>query len=331
MKLRAENHSMYPRVGESDEKLRLRRAHHKFDHDEITRDELDEIVDSYVTELLDEQVQADLDVVTDGMIRWYDHVSHLAGKLDGAEVAGLVRFFDTNYLVREAEVTGRVEWSEPMLVDEFKHAESVSERPVKVILTGPFTLARHSILEDSPYDSARELAGDYAAALRREVQALREAGVQHLQVEEPSLLKHPGESTWVLEAVDGVLAAAGEVQTRLATYFGDAAELYGELQDTGADMLVLDFTYSDQLEEVIRSSGSDKQLGLGLLNGRNTRLEDVSETASRVERLLEAAGEGPHSLTFSCSLDYLPRDRAERKLQQLRRIRDAVLEGAVQV
>lgn len=326
MGLLTENHSMFPRVGESDHYLRLRRAYHRYDHGEISEEELHDIEDEYVEEVIDEQEEAGMDIVTDGMVRWYDHISHLASGLEGAEVAGLVRFFDTNYLVREARVTGEISRSESLIVDDYRHAEQASTNSAKPVLTGPYTLSQHSILEEGPYDSIRSLAEDYAEALKQEARDLDEAGAAHLQLEEPSILQHPEDADWALELVDEILQGI-EAETRLATYFGDAVDLLDELQATEADVLTLDFTYSDELEDRLVQNGSDKGIGLGLLNGRNTKLAPESELRDQVSRLLDALPDRNHYLTSSCSIEYLPRNRALRKLRHLNSVAEGLQEG----
>ncbi len=326
MNLLTENHSMYPRVGESEHYLRLRRAYHRFDRGDIDEDELHEFEDEYVEEVIGEQIDAGLDIVTDGMIRWYDHVSHLAGKLSGTEVGGLVRFFDTNYLVREARVTGRVHRETPLTVRDFEHASGVSDRPVKAVLTGPCTLAHHSILDDGPYGSIRELAEDYATVLRDEVRDLDNAGARYIQIEEPSLLQHSDGAGWTLDLIDGMIEGT-EAETRLATYFGDAEPLLDELQQSAVDVLTFDVTYSDGLEDRLVRHGSDKGIGLGLLDGRNTKIAPEDELVRRVEELLESLPDRDHYLTSSCSIEYLPRDRALRKLRHLASVAEGVREG----
>ena len=106
----------------------------------------------------------------------------------------------------------------------------------------------------------------------------------------------------------------------LALYFGEAAPLYEKLQRLPADVLSLDFTYSPGLIDQLRSGGS-KKLALGLVDGRNTRLEDASVAAKQLERIARGAGLDRAYLTPSCGLEYLPRDRALLKLKLLATIR----------
>lgn len=330
MQLIAENHSMYPRVGESEADLRLRRAHHKVDRGEIDSEQLKEVEDSYVKELIEEQEAAGLDIVTDGMIRWYDHISHLCGKISGVEVGGLVRYFDTNYLVREGLVKESLSWDEPMLVDGFEYANSVAEQPVKVILTGPYTLAYFSEVEDNCYPHTRSLAEDYAEVLRREVEALSKAGLEHLQLEVPMVLQDPEVADWVFPLLDKVMEPAGdEMEVRLTTYFGDAVPLYDEFQNSAADLLMFDFSYSPDLPEVIEQKGSEKRMSIGVLNGRNTKLAGAEAVADQLTPLLSELPTGMNSITFTSSLDYLPRDRARLKLDRLVEIRDQLQEVSV--
>ena len=148
MNLLTSNHGSYPRIGDSPEQQILRRA--IFECDRGGKSEMDvRAAEDHMTELaLREQVEAGLDVVTDGLIRWNDPISHLAGKLSGVRMDGLLRFFDTNFYFRQPVVTSSLSCSQPLIVDEFKFASSKSSRPVKAVLTGPYTLARHSLIEN---------------------------------------------------------------------------------------------------------------------------------------------------------------------------------------
>src|SRR3989344_6932779 len=100
-KLYAASHSHYPRVGESEEHLRLRRAYHQKDKGKITDKEFLQIEDSYVQDIIREQESAGLDVVTDGLIRWRDPISHILQDWKGVHINGLLRFFDTNFYFRQ--------------------------------------------------------------------------------------------------------------------------------------------------------------------------------------------------------------------------------------
>ncbi|GBC85924.1 hypothetical protein HRbin11_02385 [bacterium HR11] len=91
-------------------------------------------------------------------------------------------------------------------------------------------------------------------------------------------------------------------------------------------MLVLDFVYSPRLLDVIAAEGSARPLGLGLLDGRNTKLEDPADVLRQLDRLAPRL-QGTHHLTTSCGLELLPRDRARAKIERVARIAESFTGG----
>jgi 5-methyltetrahydropteroyltriglutamate--homocysteine methyltransferase len=311
----------YPRIGDAPELQRHRRAYAQRERGEITEEQFRQIENELTEATIKEQVEAGLELPTDGQIRWPDPLSYLARGLEGVEVNGLLRFFDTNFYYRQPVVKGPLRRSGSLLLGDYRHAISVSSKPVKPVLTGPYTLARGSILEGG-YGSLRELAQAYAVVLAQEVKELADAGAQVIQVDEPSILRHP-EDAEILKEVTGHLARAkGKARLVLATYFGDAAPLYALLQELPVDGLHLDFTYGRTLSRAIQERGSTKTLSLGLIDGRNTKLETFETVFPVLDAVLPRLGNQAY-LSSSCGLEYLPRDRARAKLGALRGLRDA--------
>src|SRR2546429_9583603 len=164
----------YPRTGDAFEEQALRRGIARPDRGEITEAELRTVERDTVKAVLKEQNEVGIDLVTDGQISWYDSQSHIAGELASIEINGLVRYFDTNTYYRQPVVSGALAWKEPVLVDEWKFAQSNSKAPVKAVLTGPVTLA--SLALDKHYRSRKNLALDLATAIGEEVGTLVQAG-----------------------------------------------------------------------------------------------------------------------------------------------------------
>jgi 5-methyltetrahydropteroyltriglutamate--homocysteine methyltransferase len=325
MELILSNHSSYPRIGESADLQLLRRTIAQWEKQEKTDADLAAALDRLTELALAEQAEAGLEVVTDGQIRWYDPISHLAGRLEGVRINGLLRFFDTNFYFRQPVLGGAVRRTKPLIVDEFRFARAKSKHPVKPVLTGAGTLARLSIEASGATNRLEKRVEEFSAALAEETAALAEAGATLIQVEEPSLLRHPEDFPLVERSLAALAARKGQAQLALALYFGDAAPLYSKLQKLPVDVLTLDFTYSPKLTEVIGSEGSAKTLGLGLMDGRNTRLEDADAVARQLERLSRGLAGARAFLTTSCGLEYLPRDRAQLKLRHLSSIRQKFL------
>jgi 5-methyltetrahydropteroyltriglutamate--homocysteine methyltransferase len=319
------NHSSYPRIGDDPEHQLLRRTIAQHERGEKTDEAVGDAQDRMTELALAEQIEAGLDLVTDGQIRWADPISHLAGKLSGVQVNGLLRFFDTNFYFRQPVVQGRPERREPLVLEEFKFAQAKSARPVKAVLTGPYTLARCSVSENGGSGGFAEMLEGYTAALAAEVAALAAAGATAIQIEEPAIPRYPEDFPRFEQCLSALAMSKDSTQLTLTIYFGDAAAVYDQLQTLPVDMLGLDFTYSPGLADRVISSGTARTLMLGLVDGRNTRLEDPAATVRQLERLARGAGLNRAYLSPSCGLEYLPRDRARQKLKQLAVIRNTFL------
>lgn len=328
MELILAHHSSYPRIGDSADHQLLRRTIAQWEKGEKTDADLRAAEDRMTELALSDQIEAGLEIVTDGQVRWYDAISHLAGKLEGIRITGLLRFFDTNTYFRQPVVQGQIERTQPLVVGDFQFAKGKSSRPVKPVLTGPLTLARHSVEGDGRAGSLEQLIESYAAALTSEVSDLAAAGASLIQIDEPSLLKHPEDLPQVERSLEAFGAAKGSSQLMLAVYFGDPAPIYEKLQALPVDALCLDFTYSPSLVGIVSTQGSAKPLALGLVDGRNTRLEDPRTVAGQLEKIARRLGSARTWLSPSCGFEYLPRDRAQLKLKHLRTIREEFLGSA---
>lgn len=332
MELILANHSSYPRIGDSPDYQLLRRTIAQWEKREKTDAELRAAEDRMAELALREQIEAGLDLVTDGLVRWYDPVSHLAGTLAGVRINGLLRFFDTNFYFRQPVVHSKLGRTKPLVVNEFLFAKDKSSRPVKPVLTGPYTLARLSIEENGspgrPVGVPKMLEG-YTESLAEEIAALANAGATLIQLDEPALLKHPEDFSSLERCMARLSARKGSAQLAVALYFGDPAPIYEKLQKLPVDVLGLDFTYNPGLVDFVAQSGSSKTLALGLVDGRNTKLEDARTVAQQLEKICRALSSQRALLTTSCGLEYLPRDRAQMKLKRLATIKKTFLGSAV--
>ncbi len=346
MKLTLASAGSYPRIGDTAELQLLRRTITACDRGEKTPADVAQAEDKMVRAAVDDQIRAGLDVVTDGLVRWYDPISHLAGKLEGIQINGLLRFFDTNFYFRQPVIKGSPIRTSPLVVDEFQFAQTNSPKPVKPLLTGPYTLAKFSIVEcDGMKDlEARVMA--FAEILAEELTALEAAGAKIIQVDDPAAIKYTGDYAIFERGIHAMMLSWNrrraeahvnspqanseprERRPRLAlhVYFRDAGPLYYRLQQLPVDILGVDFTYDPKFLAQVQTTGSSRPLALGLIDGRNTKLEKPENVARTLEKILPRLAGNECFLNPSCGLEYLPRDRAYAKLALLPKIR-AALEG----
>lgn len=318
----------YPRIGDQPKQQRLRKAYGRLERGEIAAEGIEKIQQSVIKAALREQQEAGLDLLTDGQIRWHDPVSHLAGKLEGVKINGLLRFFDTNIYFRQPVITAKLRWRAPWVQDEFDFAKKVSKKPVKPVLTGPYTLARLSIVQTDAYPHLRDLVMDFAELMSREVEGLARAGATMIQIDEPAILRHPNDFGILRESITVLANKKGNSHLALYTYFGDAAPFYDRLQGLPVDVLGIDFTYSSQLADRVSRDGSDKRLGLGIIDGRNTRVETKDEVFNFLNKILPRLKGDVCYVNPSCGLEYLPRDKAYRKLANMVKLKKLFEERA---
>jgi 5-methyltetrahydropteroyltriglutamate--homocysteine methyltransferase len=156
---------------------------------------------------VDAQVRAGVDVVTDGEQRRDNYASFVGGLLDNCQLIPLVdllplvddpakfeaemRSLDVPASeVRHPAVWGPLGRSRPLTVSEYEFARTVTDRPVKVAVPGPYLLTRTMWMEcisDRAYRSREHLAEDVVRVLREELHALLAAGVPLVQLDEPVL------------------------------------------------------------------------------------------------------------------------------------------------
>jgi len=306
----------YPRIGDGPERQKLRRAIQNFQAGRIDAGELRRTEDDVTREVLDEQQAAGLDWLTDGLVRWEDGQTYFTDRLEGFQRGGLLRYFDTNTYYRQPVVVGAVRWKAPITVENFRFASAHAKKPVRPVVTGPLTLAALSL--DEHYRDARRLVADLTAALRQEIDALAQAGAASVQIDEPALTRRPMDAQWVRETMQALFRDA-TIPVWVALYMGSTAALLDQIGSWPAAGVWLDCVSDrsvlDRLAE--RPPTNGQQIGVGIVDARNTKLESVDDLVADLRRATRTVPAERMVATTSAGLEFLPRDRAQRKLERL--------------
>ncbi|MFQ5872449.1 MAG: methylcobamide--CoM methyltransferase [Dehalococcoidia bacterium] len=313
----------YPKISNRPGGQKLRRAINRFDRGEVGTEELAQVEDEVTREVIREQEQAGLDVATDGMIRWDDGQTYLARQIEGFKITGLIRYFDTNTYYRQPVAAEPLRWKGPMTVRDYRFATGCTSLPIKPILTGPYTLAKLSHTEH--HTGLLEFALDIAEVIRQEAKALEEAGATMLQLDEPAIVRN--KEDWDLfQQVMSHLTEGLSIKRLLYTYFGDATDLpaFFQLPFHGFG---LDFIWGPANFDLLPHLPSDRELGLGIVDARNVKLETVDHLSSTIERAMRHVSPDRIYLNPSCGLDYLPRETAFAKLRRMVEGMNAVKEA----
>lgn len=304
----------YPKIPDPPAPGRWRTSMEKLQRGEITADAMHKVEEEVTLEALTEMAQAGVDIVTDGQIRWEDGQTYFTRALGGFSINGLQRYFDTNVYYRQPIAAEEVVWRGPIAVADYAFAAQNSQKPVKPVVTGPFTLA--ALSRDEFYGNRGQLVMALAAALNRELRALDEAGARVIQVDEPALLAHRGEFPLFRQAMEAVWDGV-KAERHLYTYFGHVDGVYPGLLDLPVDVLGLDFVAGARNWEVLRQTKPTKKLGLGIVDARNTKMESAEQVAAACRRAAQLAPDVELLVGPSAGLEFLPRKVARRKLEVL--------------
>jgi 5-methyltetrahydropteroyltriglutamate--homocysteine methyltransferase len=279
-------------------------------------DDLEEAHDDACRLITEEHERAGLDTVVDGEMRRNEMVEFFAERIDGYEFNGPVKVWGHNYFDKPSVVEA-VEYDEPWLVEEFEFTDDVAERPVKVPITGPYTLANWAF--DEHYGDKEALAYDLADLVNEEIEKLVEAGARYIQIDEPALATTPDDHAIVggcLERiVDGV---PDEVRVGLHVCYGDYSRIYPELNEFPVDEVDLELCNGDYEQiEVFADGNFAPDLALGVVDAHTAEVESVETIKENIRQGLKVVP--PEKLTISpdCGLKLLPREAAYGKTENL--------------
>lgn len=244
------------------------------------------------------KIQEDLgiDVLVHGEFERTDMVEYFGQKLSGfyATENGWVQSYGSRG-VRPPLIFGDVTWSEPITVDETTYAQSLTDKPVKGMLTSAVTIINWSFVRD---DLPKNVVADQIGlALRHEVQALEDAGIRIIQVDEPALREGlPLKAQYRQEYLDNAVKAfkitttGVKDSTQIHTHmcYSDFEDILSAISALDADVISIETSRSHgEGISSFENSAYDKQIGLGVYDIHSPRVPSVAEIRQNIHRALK--------------------------------------------
>lgn len=173
----------------------------------LTRTQFERIADEEVRRCVRLQLKAGVDVLVDGEHRRDNFYSFVTEKLDGTKLMSLAEMLDTvddkssfeemlttldvpASAIKNPTCVGKLSRREPLAGNELRFVRSLTDKPVKMTLPGPYLLTRAMWVGDfsgKAYSDKTEMAVDVTRILREELLELRDAGCEFVQFDEPVL------------------------------------------------------------------------------------------------------------------------------------------------
>jgi 5-methyltetrahydropteroyltriglutamate--homocysteine methyltransferase len=271
-----------------------------------------------------EQVDAGLDIVTDGEIRRESYSNHFATALEGVDIdhpgEALDRSGHPNPVPR---VVGPIVRPRPVEVDDVRFLRQHTDRTIKITVPGPFTMSQQA--QDDYYGNPEELANAYADAVIAEVRDLFAAGADIVQLDEPYLQARPEPARqYGVKALNRALDGVGG-PTVVHLCFGYAAIIHErpsgysflpELADCTCDQISIE-TAQSNLDTSVLSSLTGKTILLGVIDLSTPEVESAETVAQRVRRALPYIEPDQVVIAPDCGMKYLPWESAVGKMRAM--------------
>ena len=280
-------------IGSFPQTPELRRARRGLNAGEIDGPEYERVIEREIEKVIRLQEEIGLNILVHGEPERNDMVEYFGEQLNGFAFTrfGWVQSYGSRY-VKPPIIYGDIARPGPMTVRWTKHAQSLTDRPVKGMLTGPVTILNWSFVRD---DQPRaETCRQIALALRDEVADLEAAGIAVIQIDEPALreglpLRRAGWTSYLGWAVPCFrLAASGvrdETQIQSHMCYVHLADVIDAVSDLDADVMLIYNARSDaEGLEAFRDSGYDKDIGLGVYDIHSPRVPPTEEMAEHIRR-----------------------------------------------
>ncbi|ANE45399.1 5-methyltetrahydropteroyltriglutamate--homocysteine methyltransferase [Paenibacillus swuensis] len=298
-------------IGSFPQTAEVRKARLLWRKGEWSPDRYNHFIREQIGEWIREQEDIGLDVLVHGEFERTDMVEFFGEKLEGFAFTqnGWVQSYGSR-CVKPPIIYGDVAFTESMTVEETRYAQSLTQRPVKGMLTGPITIMNWSFTrEDLPRE---QIAYQLAYALRQEVEALERSGIGMIQVDEPAVreglpLKEKDQAEYLTWAVKAFRMTTCTVQpsTQIHTHmcYCEFHDMMNSIESMDADVISIESSRSHgELIHSFESNTYPLGIGLGVYDIHSPRVPAVEEMTSMIDRALRVLDPGLFWINPDCGL-----------------------------
>ena len=281
-------------IGSFPQTSEVRSARAAFKRGDKSRVDYEQFLEGVIEDTIHRQEDIGLDVLVHGEPERSDMVEYFGQQMTGMLFTknGWVQSYGSR-CVRPPIIYGDVARPEPMTTQWITYAQSLTEKPVKGMLTGPVTILQWSFVRDDQPHS--ETCRQIALAIRDEVNDLEEAGIQAIQIDEPALreglpLRRSAWEdylTWAVEcfrlASSGV-ADATQIHTHMC--YAEFNDIIKAIAEMDADVISIESSRSKmELLDAFEAFDYPNEIGPGVYDIHSPRVP----TQAEIEELLEKA------------------------------------------
>lgn len=327
-------------IGSFPQSTEVRKQRADWKNKRITDEAYRQFVQDEIKRWIEIQEDIGLDVLVHGEFERNDMVEFFGEKLDGFLVTkfGWVQSYGSR-AVKPPIIYGDVKWTAPLTIDETVYAQSLTDKPVKGMLTGPVTILNWSFERvDIPRSTVQD---QIALAINEEVLALEKAGIQVIQVDEPALreglpLRKEYHEDYLAKAVHSFKLATSSVtdETQIHTHmcYSQFGQIIHAIHDLDADVISIETSRSHgDLIKDFEDIDYDLGIGLGVYDIHSPRIPTEEEITTAIERGLQQIDRSLFWVNPDCGLKTRKEDEVKAALTVLvnsaRKLRQEAVEA----
>lgn len=308
-------------IGSFPQSREVRKYRADWKNNRISDEKYEEFVQNEIKRWIEIQEEIGLDVLVHGEFERNDMVEFFGEKLNGFLVTkfGWVQSYGSR-AVKPPIIYGDVKWTTPLTVKETLYAQSLTDKPVKGMLTGPVTILNWSFERvDIPRS---EVQDQIALAINEEVLALEEAGIKVIQVDEPALreglpLRSEYHEDYLNKAVHSFRLSTSSVQdsTQIHTHmcYSQFGQIIHAIKSLDADVISIETSRSHgDLIKDFEDITYDLGIGLGVYDIHSPRIPTEEEITIAIDRALQEIDRSLFWVNPDCGL----KTRQEEEVKQ---------------
>ncbi len=298
-------------IGSFPQTSDVRKSRSSFAKGAISAAEYDAFLKKETEAAIRWQEEIGLDVLVHGEFERNDMVQYFGEQLSGFAFTqhAWVQSYGSRY-VRPPIIFGDVSRPKPMTVEWWCYAQSLTEKPVKSMLTGPVTILNWSFVRDDL--SRADVSRQIALAIRDEVGDLEKAGAAMIQIDEAALreglpLRKADWKTYLDWAVESFCLCASGVadETQIHTHmcYSEFNQIIDAIAAMDADVISIETSRSKmELLEVFRGYKYPNEIGPGVYDIHSPRVPSVAEMTELLTLARERLTDGQLWINPDCGL-----------------------------
>ena len=299
-------------IGSFPQTTDVRKNRKAYKHGDITRDQYVEFNRKKIEECIRLQEEIGLDVLVHGEFERNDMVEYFGENLNGyvfTENAWVQSYGTRN--VKPPIIWGDVSRRAPITVEWSKYAQSLTDKPVKGMLTGPVTILNWSFPREDI--SIKESILQIALAIRDEVLDLEANGIGIIQIDEAALReKLPlRKSDWYSEYLDFAIPAFRLVhsgvkpETQIHTHmcYSEFTDIIPAIDAMDADVITFEASRSDlQILDSLKENNFKTEVGPGVYDIHSPRVPSVDEIVNALNDMRKRIDDSKLWVNPDCGL-----------------------------